>query len=229
MCLFDFVEQNNRIRFTPYCLGELTAFFVANISWRRSDQTRNAVLLLIFTHINTRHHVFVVEHEFCQSLCQFGLADAGRAKEQERTDRSFFVLQACTRTPNCICHSIDSLVLTDNTLVKFVFEVHQLETLAHCQTAYRNASPTTNYFCNILCINGFVNQALVTLNVLQFAFQFLDVALALLDFSVAELCNLTVVGIAFGNFGLVLVVFDILLLGLNLVNQQFFFFPLRHQ
>jgi|GEM_PF-5232998 len=41
VCLFDLVEEDDRIRFATHELGELTSFLVSDISRRRSDETSN--------------------------------------------------------------------------------------------------------------------------------------------------------------------------------------------
>ena len=45
MGLFDLIEKNHGIGCAPHTLGQLTAFFVANVSRGRADETRNRVLL----------------------------------------------------------------------------------------------------------------------------------------------------------------------------------------
>ena len=37
----DFIEKHYRVGFAPYCFGELSALVVANISGRRSDESRH--------------------------------------------------------------------------------------------------------------------------------------------------------------------------------------------
>ena len=39
--------------------------------------------LLVFTHIDTRHHVLVIEQELRKSLGELGLTDTGGTHEQE--------------------------------------------------------------------------------------------------------------------------------------------------
>ena len=51
MRLFDLVKQHYRIRFAPDRLGQHAAFAVADISRRRTLETRNGVCLLVFAHI----------------------------------------------------------------------------------------------------------------------------------------------------------------------------------
>ena len=53
-------------------LSQLTTFIVANVSRRRTDQTRNGMFLLVFTHVDTRHQRFIIEQVLGKSLCQLG-------------------------------------------------------------------------------------------------------------------------------------------------------------
>ena len=39
----------------------MSSLFVADISWRRADETRNGVFFHIFGHINPNHRLFIVE------------------------------------------------------------------------------------------------------------------------------------------------------------------------
>src|SRR5208283_4096460 len=58
--------------------------------------------LLVFRHVNTHHAVLVIEQEFCQGFCQFSLPYPRRPQEDERTDRTFGVLQPGTVPADCI-------------------------------------------------------------------------------------------------------------------------------
>ena len=61
MRFFDFVEKHDGVRFASDGFGELTAFLVANVSWRRAYQARDRVFLHVFAHVDPDHGVFVVE------------------------------------------------------------------------------------------------------------------------------------------------------------------------
>ena len=66
--LLDFIQQDDGIRLTTHSLGQLAALFIAHISWRRSDESRHRVTLLVLRHVDTHHGVLVVEQELSQSL-----------------------------------------------------------------------------------------------------------------------------------------------------------------
>ena len=65
MRLFYLVQQHYGIRFAPDGLSQLTAFVVSNISRRGTDKTRSCMALLILGHIDTGHHILVIEEIVC--------------------------------------------------------------------------------------------------------------------------------------------------------------------
>ena len=83
MRLLDLVEQHDLIGPPPHRLGQHAAFLIADIARRRADQPGDAVLLHELGHVDPDHGVGIVEQEFGERLGQLGLADAGRAEEQE--------------------------------------------------------------------------------------------------------------------------------------------------
>ena len=72
----------------PHRLGELAGLVVADVAGRRADQPRDRVLLLVLGHVDADHRVLVVEQELGQRPRQLGLADAGRAQEDEAAERA---------------------------------------------------------------------------------------------------------------------------------------------
>ena len=83
MRLLDLVEQDHAVRTPPYGFGQVTAFLVADIARRRTDQARDRVLLHELAHVDAHHRVVAVEQKFGERFAQFRLADAGRAEEQK--------------------------------------------------------------------------------------------------------------------------------------------------
>ena len=128
MCLFDFVQQDYAVRMTAYSLGQLTAFVIADVSRRRTDQTRYGMLLHVFAHIDTYHVAFIIKKYLCQGLSELSLADTGRAKEDKGANRTVRILDSGTRTDNGLADSLDCLILTDNMLVQDFLQVNQFST-----------------------------------------------------------------------------------------------------
>ena len=107
-------------------LGQLAAFFVADVSRRGADQPAHRVLLHELAHVDADHRVLVVEQHLGQRLAQLGFADAGGAAEDERADRPVGILQAAAAAAHGVRHGRDRFVLADDALVQPLFEHEQL-------------------------------------------------------------------------------------------------------
>ncbi len=226
MSLLDFVEQDNRIRFATYGFGKLATLIVAHVSRRRSDQTAHGVLLLILGHINTSHHILVIEEVIGQSLCQFGFTDTGSTQEDERTYRTFRVAKTGTTAAYCIGHGADSGVLTHYSFVKFILKQQQFGALALYHLAYRYSCPAANHIGDVIGINLFLDKSFLTLHSLQLSLNAYILIFLLLDGSVADLGHTCIVAFTLGSLGIKVELFDIDLVFLNAIYQVFFGLPL---
>ena len=139
--LLDLVEQDHAVRPPPHGLGELAALVVADVAGRRTDQPRDRVPLLVLGHVEPHHRVLVVEHELGERTCELGLADAGRAEEDERADRPVRILQTGARAAERVRDRLDRLVLADDALVEPLLHVDELLGLALEQPVDRDARP----------------------------------------------------------------------------------------
>src|SRR5205823_5741361 len=113
MGLLYLVQKNDAIGTTPYLLRQLTTLIMTNVTRGATEQTRHSMWLHILRHIKTDQITLTTKQFSRQSLRQFGLTYTSRTKEQERTNRTFRILQTCTRTTNSTRHCTDSLILTD--------------------------------------------------------------------------------------------------------------------
>ena len=94
-CAFSISSNSTtRIRLAADGFGELAALLVADVARRRADQAGDAVFFHVFGHVDADHRALVIEQELGERLGQLGLADAGGAEEEERSDRPVLVLQA---------------------------------------------------------------------------------------------------------------------------------------
>ena len=107
MRLFDFVEEHDRIRTAAHLLGELAAFFVADVAGRRADQARDGVLLHVLGHVDAHHGVLVVEQKFGESAGEFGFADAGRPEENERADGALGIAEPGAGAADGVGHALE--------------------------------------------------------------------------------------------------------------------------
>ena len=83
MRFFHFVEQDHAVGLAPDRLGEIAAFFVADVTRRRPDESRDGMLLHELRHVDTNEVRFRIEQEFGERLAQLGLPHSGGAEEQE--------------------------------------------------------------------------------------------------------------------------------------------------
>jgi hypothetical protein len=70
MSLFDLIEEHNRVGAPSNGLGKLSAFFVAHIARRRTDQARPGEFLRVLRHVDLNQSVEVTKHELRQGTCQ---------------------------------------------------------------------------------------------------------------------------------------------------------------
>ena len=162
--LLNLIEQDYRVRLTANSLSKLTTLIVAHISWRRTYQSCHAELLLILTHVNTSHHGLIIEKIVGKSFCKLSLTHTRSAEEDEAGYWSLRVLKSCTRTANSITDGCYCLVLTDNTVVQFLFKMQKFLTFALEHTRDRNTRPTAYNLCYVILSNLLLNHSLSTLS-----------------------------------------------------------------
>ncbi len=112
--LLDLVEEHDGVGPAPDRLGELPGLLVADVARRRADQPRHGVLLLVLRHVDPDHRLLVVEQELGERARQLGLADAGRAEEDEAAERPIRILEAGARPADRVRDGGDRLVLADD-------------------------------------------------------------------------------------------------------------------
>ena len=91
--LLDLVEQEHRVRPPADRLGQLARLLVADVAGRSADEPGDRVPLLELAHVEADHRVLVAEQRLGERPRQLGLADPGRAEEQEAADRPVRVAQ----------------------------------------------------------------------------------------------------------------------------------------
>ena len=170
MSFFDFVQQHDRVGTTTNFFGQLTAFFVADVSGRGTDQTAEIVFLHVLGHVDRDQRVFVAEHEFGQCFGKQRLTDTGRTGKHEATDRARGIFQSTATAANGFGDRLDGRILADDFLVQFVFHLHQTHRVFGRQSRQRNA----RHFGNDFGDDFFVDDAVGLLRFLTpFAFDLL--------------------------------------------------------
>ena len=90
--LLDLVEQDDRARVVAQLVRQHAAALAADDAARHANQlVHRHAAVLVFGHVDADHLLLVAEQELGDGLGELGLADAGRAEEQQhavRADRS---------------------------------------------------------------------------------------------------------------------------------------------
>ena len=182
--LLDLVQEDDGVRMATEGLGELAAFFVADVAGRRADETRDRVLLHILGHIDADHRLLAVEEFGRERLGELGLADAGGAEEEERADGATRILDAGARTLHGFGDDAHGLVLTHDAGLEIIGQAEDLLALAFEELAHGHAGPAGDDFGDLFGRDGLAEE---TGGGLRRALELGDVLLELGDGAVTEL------------------------------------------
>ena len=124
MRLLDLVEEEHGVRPPPDRFAQLAGLFVADVARRCSDESRNGVALLELAHVEPHHQTLVAEERLGECPGKLGLADAGRAEEEEAPVGPVRIGQSRARAPHGLSHCGDRLVLSDDPAVELLLQPH---------------------------------------------------------------------------------------------------------
>ena len=105
------------------------------------------------THVDLDERVVIAEQEVRQRLGQLGLADAGRAGEDERPRRALGVLQPGARAADRLGDRLNGILLADDPLVQLVLHAEQTRRLLLGQLEDRDAGPVTEDLGDLLVVD----------------------------------------------------------------------------
>ena len=148
--LFDLVEKHNAVRLSPHLFRQLPAFVVADVTRRRADQARNAVLFHILAHVDADHCLLAAEHRLGERAAQLCFAHARRPEEEKRPDRPPRIFDADSTPTDGARHSAHRLVLPHNARMKRRLQRQQSCALALIQPRDGNARPVREHRRNVL-------------------------------------------------------------------------------
>ncbi|CAI09933.1 hypothetical protein ebB234 [Aromatoleum aromaticum EbN1] len=148
--LLHLVEEDHAVGLAAHLLRQVATFLIAHIARRGADEAGNRVLFHEFAHVDADQVLFRIEQELGERLAELGLADAGRAQEQERAVRAVLVRKAGARAADRIRDEPHRLVLADDALVQPLFHLQQLLALALHHLADRNARRARHDFGDLL-------------------------------------------------------------------------------
>src|SRR5687768_12811560 len=121
MRLLNLIEEHHCVRTPPDSFSQLTTLLVAHVTRGRTNHPGDGMLFHVLRHIKTNHRAFVVEQEFSERPRRFGFAHSRWPKEDERTDRTIWVLESGPRTTHSICHCHKRLVLPNHSMAQPLF------------------------------------------------------------------------------------------------------------
>ena len=123
--LFDFVEQDDSVGAAADFLGELAAFFIADIAGGRADEAADVVLFHVFGHVHLDEGVFGVEHVLGQGAGEEGFADAGGPEKDEAAHGPVRILESSAGAAHGAGDGGDGLVLADDHLMEGLFHLEE--------------------------------------------------------------------------------------------------------
>ena len=143
MCLFDLVEQNDRIRLAAHLFGELARLIIADIAGRRTDDAGNAVLFHKFGHIKADECFRCIEQLVSQLLDQLCLPPA-RGAHKDKGSRTAAGTDLHTAAADSCRYEGYRLVLADHLGFQRFLQARQAAQVALDDFARGNASPELN-------------------------------------------------------------------------------------
>ena len=174
MGLLDLIEQHHGVGLPSHRLGELSAFLIAHISGRRSDQSGNGVFLHVFAHVDPHHVLLIVEQGSCKRLRQLRFSHAGRPEEHEGADGFGGILDSGLGADNGLRHLFHALVLSDHPLMKLLIQVQGLAAFALGQLCHGDSGPAGDDPCDLILADTLMDQRKVfVLHLFLFRFQLL--------------------------------------------------------
>ena len=198
MCLLDLVKQHDRIGPAPDRFRQLSAFVIAHISRRRSDESGHGELLHILTHIDADHVIFVIKQILRQRLCKLCLADTGGPEEQEGADRSRRILDACLGAQDRLHSALYRFILPDNSLMELIAEGEDLLPLSFVELGYRYSCPAADHARDLFFADRLMDQGQIL--VLQSSFLTCQLLLEAGQFPVLKPGGLIQVALLLGRF-----------------------------
>src|SRR5205807_705461 len=130
--LFDFVKKDDAIRTLAHLLCELSAFFVADVPWRRSGHAADRKFLHVLGHVDLNERVFAAEHIDGELLGKKGFSNTCRSKEEKSSDGAVGVFDIGAASANSAADDVYGIILTDNAGFKRLFHFEDFFRFALC-------------------------------------------------------------------------------------------------
>ena len=95
--------------------------------------------LLELTHVEPDHEIFATEHRLGECAGELGLADAGRAEEEEAADRPTRIAESRARAPDRVGDRRYRLFLSDDAVVELLLQLQEALSLLGGELGDRDA------------------------------------------------------------------------------------------
>mmetsp|Transcript_5091 Transcript_5091/g.14882 ORF Transcript_5091/g.14882 Transcript_5091/m.14882 type:complete len:236 (-) Transcript_5091:82-789(-) len=160
MGLFDFVEENDRVRTSAYGFGELAAIFVSDVSWRRTDQSSDGMWLRVLRHVNSDQVTFLAIVQLRkQCLGELRFSHSSRSQEEEGPRRLGRTRQSGLGSEDAIHHLLDGRILSNDASSQACIELQQTLLLRLVESGDWNSRPACDDFGNVFCRDRLVQDA----------------------------------------------------------------------
>src|SRR6185295_11809492 len=125
MRFFYLIKEHNGIRSPSHSFRKLSAFLIADVPWRRTNHSRDCVLLHVLRHVQSHHGAFIVKKKFSQRPCSLCFSHSRWTKKNKRPHRTVRVLKPGTCAPNGVSNGRESFILTNHSLPETLFHGHE--------------------------------------------------------------------------------------------------------
>jgi len=223
--LLDLVEEDDRVWPPAHGLGQLAALVVADVARGRADQAGHRVLLHVLRHVEAHERVLVVEQELGERSGELGLADAGRAHEEEGADRPAGVAEAGPGPADGVRHEEERFVLAHHALAEAVLDVEQLLHLALEEAGDGDARPLRDHLGHVLGVHLLLEHLLLRLQLGQLLVLVQELLLELGKRPVLELRGFREVALASHRVDLEARLLDLLLGRADLLDRRLLLLP----
>ena len=153
MRLLHLVEEHHAVGTSPDRFGQPAALFVAHVSGRGSDQSRDRVLFHVFGHVDPDHRVFGIEEVLGEGLAESRSCRLrwGRGRGMTRSVVGF--TKTGTVSPDGFADRDHRFVLADDAPGQTLFHVEKLFAFAFDQFRDRNAGPLADHLGDLLRVD----------------------------------------------------------------------------
>src|SRR5262245_9411512 len=143
------VEKHDGVGLPPHAFGQEPSLVRTDQPGAGADEARDRAAVFVFGHVNPDQAVFIIEQGFGQGLGHFGLADAGRADEEERR-RAPRAAQVGAHLPGRARDQVYGLRLAEDAASDALFEFYHAFTFGLEQSRHWNAGAAGDDFRDLL-------------------------------------------------------------------------------